>query len=90
MIVDEFNMDCHYHLYSKTHEWDIHMRDGDTKISFTVGDDLVQESLRDNWDYISDMAAKEIADRVLNLWDESRITDEQKQTFLDVLRMVIG
>ena len=90
MIVDEFNMDCHYHIYSKEHLWDIHMSDGDTKISFTVGDDLVQESLRDNWDYISDMAAKEIADRVLNLWDEGKLTDQQKQSFIDILRMVIG
>ena len=90
MIVDEFNMDCHYHLCSKTREWDIHMRDGDTKISFTVGDDLVQESLRDNWDYISDTAAKEIADRVLNLWDEGKLTDKEKQSFIDILRMVIG
>ena len=90
MIVDEFDMDCHYVLYDKSHEWRVSMRDGDTKITFKVGDDLVQESLRNNWDYISDMAAKEMADRVLNLWDESKITDEQKQTFLDVLRMVIG
>ena len=90
MTVDEFEMNCYYVLYYKTHEWDVSVKDGNTKISFTVGDDLVQESLKDNWDYISDMAAKKIADSVLNLWDENKITDKQKQTFIDILRMGIG
>ena len=90
MSADEFEMDCHYVRFSQSYEWDISMRDGNTKISFTVDDDLIQESLKDNWDYISDTAAKEIVDRVLNMWDLGEITDEQKQTFLDVMRKVIG
>ena len=90
MTADEFSMDCHYHIFSKTHEWDIHLRDGETKIAFTVEDDDLQEALKENWDYISDTAAKVIADRVLNLWDEGKLTDKQKQSFIDILRMVIG
>lgn len=90
MTVDGFSMDCHYNICSKSHEWDIFMSDHETKVSFTIDDDVFQECLKANWDYISDTAAKEIADRALNLWDEGKITDKQKQTFIDILRMVIG
>ena len=90
MTADEFEMDCHYVRFGERHEWDISMRDGDTKISFSVDDDIFQECLKDNWDYISDTAAKEIVDRVLDRWDLGEITDEQKQTFLDIMRKVIG
>ena len=88
MTADEFEMEPRTFLGD--HEWRIRMRDGDVKIQFDVCDEDLQESLKENWDYISDTAAKEITDRVLNLWDDSRITDEQKQNFLDILRMVIG
>ena len=91
MTADEFEMDWHSFCYRKRGgEWDIKVRDGDMKIEFSVYDEYIQEALKDNWDYISDMAAKEIADRVLNLWDEGKLTDQQKQTFIDILRMVIG
>lgn len=91
MTVDEFEMDPHYHLYRKNEiEWDVKARDGDIKIEFSVYDENVQEVVRDNFEYFFDTAAKEIADRVLNLWDEGKITDREKQGFIDILRMVMG
>ena len=90
MTVDEFEMDPSYSGYHHEMVWKISMRDCNIKTEFKVDDDVMQECIANNFDYISDTAAKEIADRVLNLWDESKITDEQKQNFLDVLRMVIG
>ena len=91
MTADEFEMDWHSSCYRKRGgEWDIKTRDGDMKIEFSVYDEDIQETLKDNFDSFIDTAGKEFANRVLNLWDDSRITDEQKQTFLDVLRMVIG
>lgn len=88
MTADEFDMKPH--TFMGDHEWRFKVRDGDLKIEFDVYDDVFQESLKDNWDYICDTAAKEMADRVLNLWDDGKITDNQKQTFIDILRMVIG
>lgn len=88
MTADEFNMASH--TFMGDHEWRIKVRDGDLKIEFDVYDEYIQEVIKNNFDYFIDTAGKEFADRVLNLWDESKITDKQKQTFIDILRMVIG
>ena len=91
MTVDEFEMDPHYHLYRKNEiEWDVKARDGDIKIEFSVYDENVQEVVRDNFEYFFETASKEITDRVLNLWAEGKITDREKQGFIDILRMVMG
>ena len=70
--------------------WRMQFTEGDCKIQVEVYDEAVQEAVSDNFVYLMDTAAKEISDRVLNLWDEGKITDQQKQNFIDILRMVIG
>ena len=90
MTADEFEMDWHSSCYRKRGgEWNIKARDGGMKIEFSVYDENIQESLKDNWDYISDTAANEITDRVLNLWDNGEITDGEKTMFLAILKKVI-
>ena len=69
--------------------WRMQFTEGDCKIQVEVYDEAVQEAVSDNFVYLMDTAAKEISDRVLNLWDEGKITDQQKQNFIDILRMVI-
>ena len=88
MTADEFDMALH--TFMGNQEWRIKVRDGDLKIQFDVYDEYIQEVVKNNFDDFIDTAAKEIADRVLNLWDEGKLTDQQKQTFIDILRMVIG
>lgn len=90
MTANEFKMDCHYDIYSQTDIWEISVRDGSMKSEFSVYDEDIQETVKENFEYFMDTAAKEFADRVLNLWDEGKITDREKQGFLDILRMVIG
>ena len=90
MICDEFDMNCHYTLYDKSHEWDISMRDGSTKISFSVPDDMMQECISDNFDYVIDTVGKEISYRVVNMNDLGQITDEEKAVFDKIMLMVIG
>ena len=90
MTCDEFDMNCHYALYDKSHEWDVSMRDGDTKISFSVPDDMMQECIDNNFDYVIDTVAENINERVVNMNDLGQITDEEKAVFDKILFKVIA
>ena len=88
MTADEFEMEPRTFLGD--HEWRIRMRDGDVKIQFDVCDEDLQECLKDRYDYVVDTIAKEIADRAENLYDDGRISEDEKQIFNMVMKMVIG
>lgn len=55
-----------------------------------VDDDVVQECISDNFDYIIDTVGKEITERVFNMNDLGQITDEEKAVFNKIMLMVIG
>ena len=91
MTMDEFEMDPHYHLYRKNEiEWDVKARDGDIKIEFSVYNDAVQETVKDNFDSFSDTIKKELIERIECAWDNSEISDEDKAAFIRILGKVIG
>ena len=89
MSADQFDMDPHYHSYYKETEWEISMRDSDTKISFRVCDDDVQHCIRDSFEYIEDTVKAVLKDRVEDTWDEDLVTDEERRIFEKVLEMII-
>ena len=90
MTVDEFEMDPHYHLYRKNEiEWDVKARDGDIRIEFSVYDEYIQETCRENFDYFSESVEQELTQRVENDWDEGLLSDEEKSIFLKILGKVI-
>lgn len=89
MTADEFEMDCHYIIYSKTHEWDVKVRDGDMKIEFSVYDEYIQEVVKDNFEYFTETIEKELTERAESDWDNGLLTDEEKSVFLRILKKVI-
>ena len=68
--------------------WRIRIRDGGMRIQADVFDDTVQECVSDNFDYISETVAKELKERAESVWDAGDITDQQLQTFIEVLEKV--
>lgn len=91
MTCDEFEMDPSYYSgYYRETVWKISMRDGDTKTEFKVDDDIVQECIADNFDYVIGTVGKEITERVLNMNDLGQITDEEKAIFDKIMLMVVG
>ena len=89
MSADQFDMDPHYSSYYKNTEWEISMRDSDTKMSFRVCDEDVQQCIRDSFEYIEDTVKIILKDHVENAWDEDLVTDEEKRIFEKVLGMII-
>ena len=90
MTVDEFDMDPSYSGYFRETVWKISMRDCDTKTEFKVDDDVIQECISDNFDYIIDTVGKELTERVFNMNDLGQITDEEKAIFDKIMLMVVG
>lgn len=90
MTCDEFEMDAHYSSWRQRTHWLIKARDGDMKVEMEVDDDVVQECISDNFDYVIDTIGKEITERVFNMNDLGQITDEEKAIFDKIMLMVIG
>ena len=91
MTMDEFEMDPHYHLYRKNEiEWDIKARDGDIKIEFSVFDENIQETVKDNFENFTETVEQELTERIENEWDLGRISDEEKLVFLRVLGVILN
>ena len=90
MTVGDFEMDWHTSCYRKRGgEWNIKARDGDMKIEMNVDDDVMQECITDNFDYVIDTVGKEISYRIANMNDLGQITDEEKAIFDKIMLMVI-
>lgn len=90
MTCDEFEMDAHYSSWRGRTQWDIKAADGGMKIEMEIDDDIVQECISDNFDYIIDTVGKNITERVLNMNDLGQITDEEKAVFNKIMLMVVG
>ena len=90
MTADEFEMDCHYsHSYRNFKEWEISVRDGGMKAEFSVDDEDIQEVVKDNFEDFSDTFKEEFIQRVENKWDNSEITDEEKDTLLRLIEVIL-
>ena len=90
MTCDDFEMDAHYSSWRQNVEWEIKAKDCDMKIEMAVDDDVIQECISDNFDYIIDTVGKELTDRVFNMNDLGQITDEEKAIFDKIMLMVVG
>ena len=90
MTCDDFEMYAHYSAWRQRTQWKIKAKDGDMSIELSVDDDIIQECIEDNFDYIIDTVGKGITERVLNMNDLGQITDEEKAVFNKVMLMVIG
>ena len=90
MTCDDFEMDAQYSSWRQTVEWKIKAKDCDMKIEMTVYDDVIQECIADNFDYIIDTVGKELTERVFNMNDLGQITDEKKAIFNKIMLMVVG
>ena len=91
MTTDEFEMDLHYRHFRSGFEgiWDIKARDGDVRIELSVYDEAVQEVLKDNFDEFSDTFKEELIERVESKWDNSEITDEEKDILLRLIEVIL-
>ena len=89
MTCDEFDMDANYSSWRQRTQWQIKARDGDMKVEMEVDDDVMQECIQDNFENISDTVTKEIEERTECAWDNSEITDEEKEIFLRILKKVM-
>ena len=89
MTCDEFEMDANYSSWRQRTQWQIKARDGDMKVEMEVDDDVMQECIQDNFENISDTVTKEIEERTECAWDNSEITDEEKEIFLRILKKVM-
>ena len=90
MTADEFEMDCHYEIYSQTDIWEVSVRDGDMKSEFSVYDEDIQEAVRENFEYFTETIEKELTERAESDWDNSLLTDEEKSKFLEILRRILA
>ena len=89
MTCDEFDMDANYSSWRQRNLWQIKAADGGMKIEMEVDDDVMQECIQDNFENISDTVTKEIEERTECAWDNSEITDEEKEIFLRILKKVM-
>lgn len=89
MTCDEFEMDAHYSSWRQRILWQIKAADGDMKIEMDVNDDVMQECIADNFDYVIDTVGKEITERVINMNDLGQITDEEMKIFNKIMLTVI-
>ena len=87
MTADEFEMKKH--KFMGEGQWRIRIRDCDTIIQADVFDDAIQECIEENFDYVSDTLKKKVLQRVDNAWDESAISDEERESFLRILEVVL-
>ena len=71
-------------------EWKLRISDGDSKFETSVYDDAVQETIADNFDYVSDTVKNEILCRLDDKWDKGEISDEERDTFARILEKVVG
>ena len=90
MTCDEFEMDGHYSSWRQRIQWMIKAKDDGMKIEMEVDDDVMQECIADNFDYVIDTVGKEITDRVFNMNDLGQITDEEMKIFNKIMLMVVG
>ena len=89
MTADEFEMDSHFTYHGREKEWDISVRDGGMKAEFSVYDEMIQEVVKDNFDDFSDTFKKELLDRIDNSWDNSEITDEERDILLRLIEVIL-
>ena len=89
MTCDDFEMYADYSSWRQRAQWNIKARDGDMKIEMNVDDDVMQECITDNFDYVIDTVGKEISYRIANMNDLGQITDEEKAIFDKIMLMVI-
>ena len=89
MTCDDFEMNGHYSSWRQRNLWQIKAADGGMKIEMEVDDDVMQECIQDNFENITDTVTKEIEERTECAWDNSEITDEEKEIFLRILKKVM-
>lgn len=89
MTCDEFDMDVHYSSWRQRVMWQIKAEDGGMKVEMEVDDDMMQECIKDNFDYVIDTVGKEISQRVFNMNDLGQITDEEMAVFNRIMLMVV-
>ena len=89
MTCDDFEMNGHYSSWRQRNLWQIKVADGGMKIEMEVDDDVMQECIQDNFENITDTVTKEIEERTECAWDNSEITDEEKEIFLRILKKVM-
>lgn len=90
MTCDEFEMNAHYSSWRQRTQWQIKARDGGMTVEMDVDDDVMQECISDNFDYVIDTVGKDITDRVFNMNDLGQITDEEMKIFNKIMLMVVG
>lgn len=89
MSCDEFDMSVYYSSWRQRAQWEIKASDGGMKIEMVIEDDMMQECISDNFDYVIDTLGKELTYRVENMKDLGQITDEEKAVFDKIMLMVI-
>ena len=89
MTMGEFEMDAHYSRLHNGRIWYVKARGGDARMEFTIHDDAAQDVIRDNFDDMADTIKNEIRDRIEDKWDQSLISDKDKETFLKILEAIL-
>ena len=89
MTADDFEMKGGYSSWRQRTIWHITARENDMRIEMKIDDDVMQECIQDNFENISDTVTKEIEERTECAWDNSEITDEEKEIFLRILKKVM-
>jgi len=90
MTCDEFEMDPHTSWRKKNEvEWDIKAADGGMSVEFSVYDEYVQETVKDNFEYFEETVEQELTERVENEWDLGNVSDEEKLVFLRILGVIL-
>ncbi len=89
MTADEFSMDSHFYYRGHEKEWDISVRNGDMKVEFSVYDEMIQEVVKDNFEDFSDTFKEELLERIDNKWDNSEITDEERDILLRLIEAIL-
>lgn len=89
MTCDDFEMEAYYSMWRQLTQWKIKAKDGGMKVEMEIDDDIVQDCIVDNFDYVIDTVGKEITERVNNMNDLGQITDEEKAVFNKIMLMVV-
>ena len=69
--------------------WVMQFAEGDCKIRIEVHDDAVQESVEDNFPYISDTIGKKLEQYAQNKLDDEIIDEIEYEQFVDLLRRIL-
>ena len=89
MTVTDFYMDVSNGYFTGEKVVEITAKDGDMGCSFEVSLEDMNLGLSDIFDYLGEFLKKELLPRAENLWDESRITDKDLESFKSILKMIL-